>query len=188
MSADAVEAYHQLFFEVRPHMAARDRIMARAVGATGACFAGLPLGAIWKLFAVAGGPIALDAVVAATTDAPLADLLRDACGGATNYTERLTRLQLRLFIALLCATSAEELMPLIELRSGLRRLDRRCGEPDEEERGLLPAIELFLRKCVGRKKQAQRRDAVQTTANARVIDVGEPTRGVPASASTRPEA
>src|SRR5580692_4488740 len=30
-SVDMVEAYHQLFFDVRPHIAARDWIMARAV-------------------------------------------------------------------------------------------------------------------------------------------------------------
>ncbi len=175
---EALEAYHHLFFDVRPHLDRRDWIVVRAIGAPCGSLAGRPLGAVWKFFAYIGGPIALNAVIDATADAPPTDLAREACDAAAACRQSRQRLMVRLLVALLCARSPEELAPLVELRRRLLRLDGRtgeAGEAGEKQAGVLTAAEEFLLSLAAGGRSARRADIVRRPEDAAVVEPGRGT-------------
>jgi hypothetical protein len=145
LSADALEAYHELHFHVRPHLAATDWVLTRAVGTYWwKGFAGLPLGALWKYTAYTAGPRALEVVIAITTDGPLPAWLRASFTDNPPYEEARFRCRGRLAVAALTAESETEWRALLKARRQFRRLDHPAAGSRGEEPGLVPVMESFL--------------------------------------------
>ena len=91
-----VEAYAEVFFCVRPTRLATDWLLARAVGCSPwSGFTGPLPGAAWKLAALAGGPILLDVVIAATTDRHLPHGFLTGSGPRRAFEEERVRLSVR---------------------------------------------------------------------------------------------
>jgi hypothetical protein len=79
LPVEVIHAYHQLYFDVRPHLHATDWIMTQAIGTWHLKgFAGLPIGALWKYFGFVGGPLAVEVTIALTTDAPFPAWVRES--------------------------------------------------------------------------------------------------------------
>jgi hypothetical protein len=64
----AIDAYEALFFCVRGHLAATDWVVTQVIGPGLTCGFGQDLGGLWKAIGYFGGPLALDAVLAATSE------------------------------------------------------------------------------------------------------------------------
>ena len=142
LPVDVIEAYHQLFFEVRPHLAAGDWIMSQAIGTSYADgFAGLPLGSIWKFFGFAYGARAVEIIVAVTTNAPLPSWAREFFAGRPAYEEARFRFLGKLVVDALCAGSPQQLAAVIEARMRLRKLDRQVTDTPDEPPDLVSTIE-----------------------------------------------
>jgi hypothetical protein len=180
LSADALEAYHELHFRVRPHLAATDWVLTHAVGTF--CwkgFAGLPLGALWKFTAYTAGPRALEVVIALTTDGPLPVWLRASFTHNPRYEEARFRCRGRLAVAAMTAESETEWRALLQARKKFRRLDRRATGPRDESPGLVPAMEHFLGSINSGRRPARDTDpaAPQRTGRDRDAACAEVTRG-----------
>jgi hypothetical protein len=142
---DVVEAYHELHFRVRPHLAATDWVLTRAVGTYWwKGFAGQPLGAVWKFAAYTAGPRALEVIIAITTDGPLPAWLRAAFTHNPRYEEARFRCLGRLAVAALTAESETEWRALLKARRQFRRLDHPAADPHAEAPGMVPVMESFL--------------------------------------------
>jgi hypothetical protein len=189
LSVAVVEAYHELFFDVRPHLTARDWIFYRAVGASGwTGFAGQPLGALWRYAAFTAGPLALEVMVAVTMDQPLPGWLRAWFADKANpdYEEARFRFLARLTVAALTVRTPAQLTALVEARDRLRRMDQERGGTPVERPGLLPVMAQFLR-MVGRsacRRKTGRKTATQRPRDGEhCLDLGgaaKPGRDVPA--------
>jgi hypothetical protein len=169
-----VHTYHDTFFAVRPRLDARDWVMTQAVRA-GAWdgFARDYPGCVWKGFAYAAGPLALELAVAVTTDGPLPGWARASCPGRAAYREARLRLACQLILAALTAQSGAELGPVVEARERLRRLDRQAAQARDEPAGLLPVREEFLASVVtGRRKPGGKTGAERPKSMKRASDVG----------------
>jgi hypothetical protein len=172
LSVEAIETFHQLFFDVRPRLRATDWIMFHAVGTY--ClkgFAGLPVGALWKWAAYTAGPRALDVVVALTTDAPLPAWVRNGLAGGA-YAEARFRLMGKLTLRAMAADSPAEWDALVRAREQLRRLDRKAEGACEGPTGRLRAMERFL--CTGsrRRRTGRQADVECTTSEGQASGVG----------------
>ncbi|MCE9564152.1 MAG: hypothetical protein K8U57_19080 [Planctomycetes bacterium] len=99
---DVVEAFHELFFDVRPKLRYRDWIQHWAIGGA------IPLASgregeqrawLWKSLAYNAGHHILDRVVAVMLNRPLPDRLRTSFRTSPVLEERRLRLKTKLFVA-----------------------------------------------------------------------------------------
>jgi hypothetical protein len=165
---EVVEAYHEVFFEVRPWLAATDWVLLQAVG----CgpwnnFGGGQLGPFWKYVGYAAGPRVLEAVIAITNDEPLASWVRTSGSKNPAYEESRLRLLGKLTLAAMTAQSEEEMGPLLEARERLRVLDCQAAGAGDGRTGLLPAMEGFLGSIGGRRKSARKPAAERPESRGR---------------------
>jgi hypothetical protein len=145
LSPDALEAYHELHFRVRPHLAATDWVLTRAVGTYWwRGFAGLPLGAVWKFTGYTAGARALEVIIAITTDGPLPAWLRASFTDNPRYDEASFRCLGKLAVAAMTTESEAEWRALLQAHRQFRRLDRQAAGSRDDARGLLPVMEHFL--------------------------------------------
>jgi len=138
-----IDAYSEVFFDVRPALAteATDWVLAEAAGFSP--FAGFtrPLPwASWRLAAVAGGPLFVDVVIAATTGRPLPPAFSNSGGADEVRVRELARLWVAAMAAVTPAAFAGVMREYRRLRSDdARRRGRKVGvEP------VLLAMESFL--------------------------------------------
>jgi hypothetical protein len=181
LPVEVIHAYHQLFFDVRPHLRAGDWIMSQAIGTWHAKgFAGMPIGALWKYFGYIGGPIAVEILIALTTDAPFPEWVRETFTDQPAYEERRLRVLGKLVIGALTATSSKQWEVLIEARTALRKLDHEVTGTLDQPTDLLPVMEKFLssigqrRKPRGKANQVNGKepalpDEAKGTASPRVV-------------------
>jgi hypothetical protein len=160
---ETVEAYHQLLFDVRPRLRAKDWVMLRVIGTTGPQgYVGQRLGPLWKLVAYTGGRPALEVVMAVTTDRPFPESLRNSWGANAAYEERHLRLVGKLTVAALTTESADALAALAEVREQVRRLDGQAAGTRVRPTGPTPVMGEILRMAAG--KTNQQGQATVTTA------------------------
>ena len=136
--------FHDLFFDVRPYLHARDWIVLRAIGtgyAEGSV--SMPRESIWKMAAYCGGPRALDIIVAVTMNEPLPEWLRPMLAERPAYEETRIRLLAKLAVAAWKADSPELLKGLLKIQRQLLRLDQ--SPSTCESSNILPLQEAFLK-------------------------------------------
>ncbi len=146
LAADVVSTYEALFFAVREVKSATDWLLLRGVGysATRGFTGPLPYAA-WKLAALHGGPVALEVVIAATTGRPLPPGVVRSTGESRSAAEARLRLKVKLWIALLAATTPAELARAAYALRHLR--EQQADESDQPATvapGLLAAEEFLL--------------------------------------------
>jgi hypothetical protein len=156
VSLATAQTYQDLFFDVRPYLAARDWIWLRAIGA-GAwnCFGRDFPGSLWKGFAYSAGPLALEFAVAVTTDAPLPGWVRDTLNLNSPYEEARLRLRCKFLIAALTTESPTELAALVKARRQFKSLECQTSAGRDETDGMARAMEDFLKTVGGRIKQTK---------------------------------
>lgn len=121
-----VDVYARLFFACRECMRATDWIMLRAVGGGPWNYFGAGrLDIIWKAFAYAGGPLALEMVMAVTTNKPLPNWVRAALTTNPAFEETQLRLRLKTLIAAMSAQTPQELKAVEEIHLQAKEIDRR---------------------------------------------------------------
>lgn len=171
LAVPVVAAYHSLFFCVRDRPCATDWLMARAVrGGPWNHFAGGP-GVLWRYAALAGGPLALEVVIAVTLDQPFSEWVQTLCSDWPAYRLRRLRLACKLLLAVLTARSDQDFKGVLEALARLRGLDRRVLGRSEEPRGRMAVMEDFLKGLgspagTGRKAAPTRPTPVERTAEA----------------------
>ena len=146
ISTAVVEAYAEVFFAVRPMREATDWLLARAVGYSAIRgFTGPLPGAAWKLAALAGGPVLLDVVMAATTGRPLPHGFLTGSGPRRAFEGQRVRLLARLWVATLAATSDADFARVVTARRRLRALEAKVtGFPQPVTRAVV-RVERFLK-------------------------------------------
>jgi hypothetical protein len=156
VSLATAQTYHDIFFDVRPYLAARDWIWMRAIGA-GAwnCFGRDFPGSLWKAFAYSAGSLALEFAVAVTTDAPLPGWIRATLNLASPYEEARLRLHGKFLIAALTTKSPTELTALVDARRQFKDLECQTPEGRYATDGMATAMEDFLKTVGGRIKQTK---------------------------------
>ncbi|VTT98778.1 unnamed protein product [Gemmataceae bacterium] len=128
LSTAAVEAYHELFFHVRPRLDARDWVMAMAVrSAPMNDFAGPQPAGIWKYAAFTGGPRVLEVVLAVTLGRPLPAWKSETFLKNPPLEEAYFRTKVKFTLAVLTARSDHRLGSLVELGEQLRALAAEAG-------------------------------------------------------------
>lgn len=169
LSVATVSAYAQLFFACREHADARDWIALRAVGGgPWNNFANGRLDVLWKFFAFSDGPLALELVMAVTTDQPLPDWVRSPDVAKQAYSEARVRTACKLLIAAMTTASDKEFKELLKVHDQMRKLDGKVCGPRDGQAGMLPAMQKFLklvndprgvRRMAGRGRGKSRRPA-----------------------------
>ncbi|MBN9122245.1 MAG: hypothetical protein J0I06_24415 [Planctomycetes bacterium] len=145
LDTPVVEAYHQLFFDVRPRLHASDWVLHLAVRSNPINdFAGPQPAGVWKYMGFMGGPLALDIVVAVTSDRPLPSWLRETFVTDPAFEEQRLRLKTKLSVAALTAKSASQLGSVLDLSEQLHDLEVAAGLDVMEEEPLFPAVGEFL--------------------------------------------
>jgi hypothetical protein len=173
VSLETAQTYHEIFCDVRPHRAARDWVWVRAIGAGPWNGFGRDFpGSLWKGFAYAAGPLALELAVAVTTDACLPGWVRESLTLNSPYHEARLRLLGKLAIAALTTDSPGEWDALVEARQQLRELDRRVPETADETDGMVPAMENFLQAVGGRRKRDRKTTPRRPVAGERAYPPG----------------
>jgi hypothetical protein len=118
-----VEAFHELCFHVRPHLACKDWILLQAVGCgPWNAFGGEQPGGWWKYFAFAGGAPILEVVMAVTLGRPLPDWARGSSPRHARAVEAQVRLGFKGLMQTLSARSAAELAALARIAAQARRV------------------------------------------------------------------
>jgi hypothetical protein len=141
LAEPVVDAYHQLFFDVRTRLHASDWVLTLAVRSTPMNdFAGPQPAGIWKYMGFMGGPLVLDAVVAVMRDRDLPGWLRDTFVTNRAFEEQRFRLKTKLAVAALTAKSAHQLGSLLELSELLHDLEAEAGLSVDEEESLMPVM------------------------------------------------
>jgi hypothetical protein len=160
LSAEVVQTYHQLFFDVRGRLRATDWVMIHVVGTYALKgFAGLPVGAVWKYAAFTAGPHALEVVVALTTGAPLPAWVREGLVGGASAEARFRQLG-ELSLGAMTAETPAEWAALIRTRDRLRRGGPEATGTRAEQDRHLRAMERFLMGR-GRRKGRGREPVVK---------------------------
>jgi hypothetical protein len=152
-----VRTFHDCFFDVRPYRDARDWIWLRAIrsGAWNGYAEDYP-GCLWKGFGFAAGPLALELAVAVTTGAPFPQWVRESFAAEPAYEEARLRVLGKLLVGALRTTSPAELGAVLEAREQMRRLDHKALGTTDEPRGLVAAMEGFLRSVNSRPKSSRK--------------------------------
>ncbi len=119
-----VGAYAAVFFAVRPMRAAVDWVLTRAIGyRPPGVFTSPQPGGVWKYAGFFGGATVLDVVLASTTGRPLPEGLVGDTGSRRRFDEARLRLLARLWVALVCAGSGQQIARVIAAREQLRDLE-----------------------------------------------------------------
>lgn len=108
-----VDAYANLFFHVRDQLGARDWIFTKVIGSSPENHFAGERDRIWKMFAYAGGPAALDLAIAATLDLPLSPRVLFSDTAADE--EKKNRFLMKLCIAITTTSSLSVLASLMEI-------------------------------------------------------------------------
>ncbi len=178
-----VDAYAQVFFDVRSKFHARDWALTMAVRSHPLNdFAGPQPAGLWKFFAFTGGPEVLDVVVAVTSNRPLPDWLRRQFTTNPRVEEQRLRLKTKLAVAALTAKGASQLGSVVELAEQLRRLDKEAGVPAGEADAYTPMVNEFF-ALLTRPQPARREAGVRTPPQAKTT-VREQTRPEPTPVGT----
>jgi hypothetical protein len=161
LPAATVRAFHELFFDVRPRLGARDWIALRALrsGPGNGCGGEQP-GGVWKVCAYAAGPRVLEVVMAVTMNRPLPDWVHAPGGRLTPGREARLRLSCKLLVTGLTTPSAEVLRALVAISERARTLEADAAGPPARAAGLLPALHDFLQGLGRRRRPARRRKRV----------------------------
>jgi hypothetical protein len=158
-SMDLLEAYAQIFFDVRPYFASTDWILVQVIGTSWLQgFAGQSLGSLWKFFAYTSGARALEAIIALTTNTPFPAWLEDVLAKRPAYYKRRLRLLGKVMLAAMTANSPVECKTLVDAREQLRRLDSKALGTKEKPNSLF-SIMLSLLNLPTKKKNPRRKSA-----------------------------
>jgi hypothetical protein len=175
LPAATAQAFHELFFDVRPRLGARDWIALRALrsGPGNGCGGEQP-GGVWKVCAYAAGPRVLEVVMAVTLNRPLPDWVHAPGGRLTPEREFRLRLSCKLLVTALTTPSAEVLRALVSIAGQARILAAGAAGPPAHADGLLPAMQDFLQGLGRRPRRARRRKRVapllaETNAGAAAV-------------------
>lgn len=153
LPVEAIECYHEVFFDVRPHLDASGWIMARAIGTTWwQGFTGLPIGALWKYVAYIGNPLVLDVMIAATTNGPLPDRVRQDLV-REQIDEKRLRVKSTLLAKALTADSDEAWAGLVAAHNQVKRLDRRMNGTRDDAPDTAQPISSVVVSMVGRSRR-----------------------------------
>ncbi len=151
-----VEAYTQLFFDVRPRLGARDWIMSHVIR----CYAfnnyaGAEEGDLWKLYAAFGGIYVLDTYMAATGEVEWPDWLPDAVGSDDPAVIERFKEKLRLTYRFNVARTDAEVEAILAAIEHLRAFDDPFTPPPEELRKL-QGMERYLKGRIDQKRKPTR--------------------------------
>jgi hypothetical protein len=156
MSLDTLEAYHQIFFDVRPHLGARDWILAEAIrtGPSTNFAAEYPAG-LWRTAAYYGGFYVLRAVLAVTGYMAWPSWqLNDSPAENRRANQRL-RVKMQLLVNLMTAPNLSHLAQVVELKGRLEAADRPVnGAPPRPT--IRSAHEDFLRSAFRHQHTSRR--------------------------------
>jgi hypothetical protein len=125
-----VEAYHELFFDVRGKLQARDWIVSQVIlSAPNNHFAGPQPAGIWKYYAYTGGPYVLEVVVAVTQGVPLPQSWLGTFKINPTLEEQLLRLKYKLMIAIARARTNRQFAAVAKLYQRVCTLSEKIGLP-----------------------------------------------------------
>jgi len=178
LPATVVEAYTEVFFAVRPMRAATDWLLTHAVGYSSLRgFTGPQPAAAWKLAALAGGPVLLDVVLAATTGRPLPDGLLNVADPRRSDQEARTRLLAEIWVASMAAVTDEEFAAVARDRQRLHDHDARTGGRAATPTPTVVAVEAFLAALPAMARTARRGESTShqfSTPPAEPARTGQP--------------
>ena len=156
-----VEAYAEVCFAVRPMRQATDWLLARAVGFSPLAGFTSPLpGAAWKLAALSGGPLVLDAVIAATAGRPVPEALLKEADPRRADGEARIRLLARLWVASMAATTDQEFARVVRDRRQFRDLDAHMTARVGAVAPTVTAMEAFLMRLPAANRKSGVADRV----------------------------
>lgn len=181
-----VEAYAELFFDVRRCLQATDWLLIKAVGSSPVNrFAGPQPGGLWKYFALFGGVLVLECCMAATGDADWPAWLPQAAGSDDPAVIERFKQKLKLTYRLQLAQTDEENAAIIEVMEQLRAFnDRPTTFSDEEFRDLrkaeavLKSIPKLKRSHAERKKLKPRGKPQSDRTSTPPLPIDDPTQSV----------
>lgn len=80
---EVAEAYHEIFFHVRPFLHLRDWVMSQVIGRSwDETYGNVPVGVIWKYAGYMAGPPGVQAMISETAKRPTPAWLRELFSGA----------------------------------------------------------------------------------------------------------
>jgi hypothetical protein len=163
-----VRAYHELFFEVRPHLNASDWILQRAIGSSPwNHFAGPQPAGIWKYCGFIGDAPLLDLVVAVTLDRPLPGAIQATFVTNPVLEDECFRLKVKLFFATCTAKTDKALATAARRYYRLAGLKRRVGLGSElESADYLPYLKVLTMQEKARPTPYQEPDQAPETKSA----------------------
>jgi hypothetical protein len=146
-----VEAYDALFFDVRPHLNARDWVQVRAIGGgVYDNFAGTDPGILWRWAAYTGGMSVLRVVLAITGHLPWPAMKFSSSPKANAEAVLKFKAKAELTIKLMTARTPEQVSAIITLKQRLDKATKRTSSPQET---IIAVMEDFLRKAPQRRDQ-----------------------------------
>lgn len=170
LPASVVEAYAAVFFAVRPMRRATDWLLTRAVGYSPfRGFTGPQPAAAWKLAALAGGPVLLDVVIAATTGRPLPEGFLKGTGRRRAYEDARIRLLAEMWVASMSATTDEEFARVAADRQQLRDLDARMTGRGTAAAQTVAAMEAFLTALPAKNRKPRLKSGWSEEAEGQLI-------------------
>jgi hypothetical protein len=175
LDAETVAWYESAFFHVRDRLAARDWLTFRPVGVSAAS-GYRDLAAVWRGFGAFAGVLALELVIACTTDEPLPARIRSTLKGSSAIEELQIRLVVKVVVALLRAHSPAEVRSIILIRRRARRVYRALTGRRDDPSPMALFQEKFL-QLVAQCPRLSKEQSVAPPAEA-------PSRGRPGSKKT----
>lgn len=153
IESSTLTTFHEIFFDVRGRLAAKDWILAQAIGGGPATlFAGVERAGVLKYTALAGGALALEVTAAVMRNKPIPDWVHDRLK-LTPHREAEIRLGAKLQIVVMTAKSVEELIPYLEIHDRLQKATGRNSNPAHSK---LSVLKQFLRLAARRPSARQR--------------------------------
>lgn len=151
-----VEAYGELFFDVRSRLHATDWLLIHAVrSAPFNNFAGADAGCLWRYFAWAGGIDILDAIMAATGDAPWPAWVTQSAGSDDPEVVERLKCKIKLTYELMIAQTHRDVASIIEMLERLRQFPDCAIAPSPEFRAQ-QQHEQFLKSLARRPRQSRK--------------------------------
>ena len=183
LSVAVIDAFHALFFDVRPYLDACDWIRRQAIGSgPWNHFAGPQPAGYWKLAAFTGGVQMLELVIALTLDLPFPDWFQASTGRDAAYQEERVRLLGKVTLGLMSARSDAEVDALVETHGQIDTLDRQAtGQPRARGEKTL-VMEEFLQRLNPHHRRTTRK-GVRTTSAA--LPFGSPAKATPEAPERR---
>ena len=123
LCADVVEAYHAVFFDVRPRLSATDWLLREAVRWRPTTHLGVPeMGQLWKYLALVGGEKVLEVAIAVTTGRALPEWLTDSFHNSA-LDEAQVRLKVKLSLSAMTVNTPQAWKAVAAIRKRLRKLE-----------------------------------------------------------------